>query len=266
MAFDPPMIASRSRASSHSPKISTFSRASLRCCSMKMAKHQQRHHSSRRNLSLWTISIMWWMRWCARNLLASAFDLVRSILGNISDEEKHVTLGDLPALAQRQNTVIGYEAWANHGEWIRREKPKFSDLIGGRFEGASKVTAEAVQEAYEHMARHRDRMQKILLENNGIIVMPTAPGIAYPREAPPSETDNYRFRTLQMCSIAGMAGLPQVTLRLITINDSSNNNKFAVGVSLVGPRNSDKSLLKLSRQVEAEWRNRAQQQQAITCT
>ena len=39
------------------------------------------------------------------------------------------------------------EAWSNFGDWIGKENPKFGPGIKERFEAASKVTVEEVEEA-----------------------------------------------------------------------------------------------------------------------
>jgi amidase len=136
----------------------------------------------------------------------------------------------------------GQEAWAAHGEWIRRVKPNFGPAVGPRFEWAAAVKAEDVARARarrEEIARHMDR----ILEGNAVLAVPSAPGIALPRGSAASVVDGLRARALPVLCIAGLARLPQVSLPLATVEGCP------VGLSLIAARGGDTMLLALARSI-----------------
>ena len=73
--------------------------------------------------------------------------------------------------------------------------------------------------------------------------MPTAGTIAPRLDAGKDELLQFRDRTLTLTSIAGLGRLPQVQLPAGTVDGA------AVGLSLIGPRGSDRALLALAEKV-----------------
>ena len=55
-----------------------------------------------------------------------------------------------------------------------------------------------------------------LLGDNGVAVLPSAASLAPRRDANPATVDVVRLRTMAITCIAGLAGLPQVSLPLLT--------------------------------------------------
>ncbi len=51
-----------------------------------------------------------------------------------------------------------------------------------------------------------------LLDKDGVLMMPTAPGPAPILNTPPAELDLFRSRLLSLTCIAGLGGLPQVII------------------------------------------------------
>jgi len=79
-----------------------------------------------------------------------------------------------------------------------------------------------------------------LLQNNAVLALPSAPGIALPRNSPAGVVDGLRARALPMLCIAGLARLPQVSLPLATVDGCP------VGLSLIAARGNDTLLLELA--------------------
>jgi len=76
-----------------------------------------------------------------------------------------------------------------------------------------------------------------------VVILPTAPGPAPRRGLTPDALDDLRRRAISLLCIAGLAGLPQVTLPCATLEGCP------LGLSLIGPRGSDLLLLQLARRL-----------------
>jgi amidase len=173
----------------------------------------------------------------AEAALAPALASVAALLG----KPESVTVGDEP-LAQWTEYFRfpqGAEAWAAHGDWIRRVRPQFGPAIKGRFEWAATVEAKDVARARarrEEVARRMDD----LLRDGAVLALPSAPGPALPRNSPPEVVDGLRARALPMLCIAGLARLPQVSLPLATLDGCP------LGHSNIAARGNDTLLLDLT--------------------
>jgi len=76
-----------------------------------------------------------------------------------------------------------------------------------------------------------------------VLVIPTAGTIAPRLDAGKEELAAFRDRTLSLTSIPGLGRLPQVQIPAGLVDGA------AVGLSLIGPRSSDRALLALAEQV-----------------
>ena len=130
----------------------------------------------------------------------------------------------------------GAEIHAQHGAWIDRYRPEFGPGIRERFAWAATIAAADVAMALpgrEALARYIDS----LLADDAILCVPTAPGIAPKLNTPPAELEVFRSRAFALLSIAGLAGLPQISLPLGTFDGCP------LGLSIIGPRGSDQGIL-----------------------
>jgi amidase len=137
----------------------------------------------------------------------------------------------------------GAEVAANFRDWIAETAPAFGPGIQQRFEGALALTDEEIAQARKDRARIEDHLVASLGERN-VIVLPTAPGPAPLLSVQGEEMEDYRNRALTLLSLAGHAGLPQVSLPMRT------RAGLPVGLSLVGPRGSDRALIALAHQMQ----------------
>jgi amidase len=139
----------------------------------------------------------------------------------------------------------GAEVWQCHGEWIRQTRPDFGPDIQARFEWAASIDPCELPQArwvQVEVSRHMER----LLGQDGILCIPTAPAIALPLNAGGEELEEFRRNALALLCIAGLAGLPQVSLPLASFEGCP------MGISLLGPRHSDARLLQLSCSIGPE--------------
>jgi amidase len=137
------------------------------------------------------------------------------------------------------------EIWKTLGGWVSETKPQFGPGIKERFEFAATVTPEqiATMEARRRaITAHVDN----LLGEDGVICLPTSPRVA-PLVGTPADTIEIEYRNQAMCllCIAGLCGLPQISLPMATLDG------LPLGLSLIGARNSDRALIALAKRVMA---------------
>ena len=175
--------------------------------------------------------------------LAPAVELATGIIGSRKDVT--VSPDGLMGWFETFRTIQAWEIWSNHRAWIQEAKPEFGPGIRERVEWASRVTGEQVQAA---RLRREDIVQRVrgLFEEGDVLCLPTSPRVAPPVDTPQGELED-RIRAQAMCllCIAGLAGLPQVSLPLATLDG------LPLGFSLVGPWGADSQLLELSRRIMA---------------
>lgn len=128
-----------------------------------------------------------------------------------------------------------FEAWQAHGEWISNTNPAFGPGIAERFNMAASISEEHYQKALQEQAAITEHMATILPAHT-LMVIPTVPGSAHLVNLAEEQIEQRRTRTLQLSCIAGLAGLPQLTIPI----DSENG---PIGLSLIAGVNQDLKLL-----------------------
>ena len=141
-------------------------------------------------------------------------------------------------------TLGAHEGWQVHGDWIQTQRPTFGSAVAARWQAASQISDAADAAARTEMAPIAQRVRE-LLGTDGVAVLPSAASLAPLRDADPAQVDAVRLRTMAITCIAGLAGLPQVSLPLATPDG------VPLGVSLLGPAGSDLALIRLAARVHA---------------
>jgi len=173
--------------------------------------------------------------------LQRVLDILARTMGH---EPLSVTMGGdegLHAWRMAYGTSGAFEGWSIHGDWITRCKPQFAPAIAARWRAASEVTAQAAAAASEQTKQIRERVRAII-GAGGVAVLPSAASLAPLRNADPASVDAIRLRTMAITCIAGISGLPQVSMPFAT------HDGTPVGVSLLGPAGSDLALVRLAIQ------------------
>ena len=149
--------------------------------------------------------------------------------------------GDASLEAWRQVyvTASAYEGWQVHGAWINDARPALAPAIAGRWRAASQIGTAAAAAARSHAEQVRARV-RAMLGDDGIAVIPSAASLAPRRDADAATIDSLRSRTMAITCIAGLAGLPQVSIPLATPEGLPS------GISLLGPAGSDLALIRLA--------------------
>ena len=132
------------------------------------------------------------------------------------------------------------EAWAVLGPWVVATKPAFGPGVGERFAVAAAITMEEARAGRATRQRMQARLRP-LLAGGAVAVFPTSPSPAPLLSADPDAQQRVRLATLNVTSISGLAGLPEVTLPVATVNG------LPVGLSLLGGVGCDRALLGLAK-------------------
>lgn len=135
--------------------------------------------------------------------------------------------------------IQGAEIWQSLGGWIESVHPRFGEAIAERFASTKAITVDEVARWQPFRAAFRDRMAALLPPGVGI-VLPTSPTVAPPKSIAKAELDAFYAKALMVNAVAGLAGLPQVSLPL------AEAGGLPVGISILGGRGQDEALLDLA--------------------
>ena len=180
-----------------------------------------------------------------RDALAPAVAAVVRHIGPQSDEIALSPRG-LTEWFEVFRVLQASEVWANHGAWVTRHKPRLGPGVKERLEWAAEVTPEqtaAAAAARREVAARLDH----LLRPGTVLCLPTSPRIAPLRNTATEKIEiEYRHHAMSLLCVSGLGGLPQISLPLATLEG------MPLGLSLIGPRNSDEALLALTRDIMSE--------------
>ncbi|OAS83978.1 MULTISPECIES: amidase [Metabacillus] len=162
---------------------------------------------------------------------------ISSVEERMEDSEWiHISEEGLAEWANTFRIIQGIEIWEEHGEWIRKENPTFGPGIAERFHWTSTLKKSENKSRYDLREKIRESLSNLLGEE-GLLVIPTAPGAAPLVHLHGEKAEQYRAKTMQLSCIAGLAGLPQVTLPLTKVNG------LPIGLSFIANHNQDLKLL-----------------------
>jgi amidase len=150
--------------------------------------------------------------------------------------DRPVRFGPSSQWAQTFRVLQGSEIARQHGAWIDEHRPEFGPGVRERFAWARAIGAEEVARARVERDRIASHMDD-LIGAESFLVLPTGPGVAPKLGAPASELEAFRVRALALLCIAGLAGLPQVSVPVATLDNCP------VGLSIIAPRGRDRGLL-----------------------
>jgi amidase len=178
--------------------------------------------------------------------MANASPAVASLIGSALEEfgralpnpeHGNVALDRIDAWREAFRIIQAHETWRTYGKFIEQHHPRLGPGIKERLEFAASVRdADANGAQKEHqVARETVRS---MAAPGCILLLPTAPDIAPRKDA--SDLEDFRVRVMRLTCIAGLAGLPQMTMPLGTISGAP------VGISFIGWPGSDEVLLDLA--------------------
>ena len=138
--------------------------------------------------------------------------------------------------------VQGREAWETDGELIQTHGLALGPGVKERFEWSRTVTDEQFEDGW---AVRRDVTQRLaeLLGNDGVMVLPTMPDSAPLLSTSEADLEQYRNDSIKLLCLAGLSGFPQLSMPL------ASSRGAPLGLSLLGPAGSDRSLIALARAI-----------------
>jgi len=152
-----------------------------------------------------------------------------------------VKLGNLQSWLETFRTLKQWEAWRAHGDWIRAVHPRFAPNIEASFRSASTISEAARRRALEDRARLLDTLQR-LLPPDTVLCLPSAWTIAPLKTASAEDLATNRVKDLTLGSVASLAGLPQVSMPVVS-------EHLAIGLGLLAAAGSDARLLALAERL-----------------
>lgn len=176
----------------------------------------------------------------AAKALAPARRQVERVLGK--GKTVSVVLDDLDTMYWNFRHIQGYEAWRTDGGFISRFAPPLGPGVAQRFAWSAQVTDAQAAAARAFRTRLRTHVAAIL-GVDGVLLMPTMPDIAPLITQPESALEDYRNRALRLLCLSGLTGFPQLTLPL------ASRSGAPLGISLLGPAGSDRSLIRLAERI-----------------
>ena len=153
-------------------------------------------------------------------------------------------LGDLDAMYWNFRFIQGREAWVTDGPMIDKYNPPLGPGVKERFAWSKAVTDAQFEQALAFRAMLRRRVAD-LLGSDGVLMLPTMPDCAPLIAQDEASLEDYRNRAIRLLCLAGLGGFPQISLPM------ARRQGAPLGLSLMGPAGSDRSLVRLAARVMA---------------
>jgi amidase len=151
----------------------------------------------------------------------------------------------LDTLYEHFRCIQAEEAWATLGSWVEATQPEFGPGVKERF-AAAKAMDPAKAAAGRAFRRGFQTRMRALLAGGAVLAYPTSPVPAPLLGASMAEQNAVRERSMGVTAIAGLAGLPEISLPLGQVEGAP------VGLSLVAAAGRDRALLALAQRLAAE--------------
>jgi amidase len=146
----------------------------------------------------------------------------------------------LSVWSRAQRTLQPVEAWQTFRPWVEQDNPRMAfNVARGLIAGA--MIGETEREWAELMRQEARARLAFLLPAGTILCLPTTPFPAPNKGLPLPVLGPLRSRISCLCSHGGLTGVPQVSL------PGAEVNGLPVGLSIVGGRGSDATLVAVAR-------------------
>ncbi len=157
--------------------------------------------------------------------------------------EVRLAAQDLLDWSRNQRLLQSYEFGQTFAGWIDRCNPRFSFEVAGALAQAATLREADVVAPRLFREEARQRLEA-MLEGRKVLALPTTAILPIRRDARLSEMTAAVDRLAQLTCIAGLTGLPQVSLPL------GWAGSLPVGLSLIGWRGSDAQLIGIAQDFE----------------
>jgi amidase len=171
----------------------------------------------------------------AAGAVSDSAETVARALG--TQQEADVFRGRQADWLESYQVLQGADIRASLGDWIARRQPVFGANIAPRFAGLATITQVQLAKAQAFRDAARAQLATLLAPGRWL-ALPTVPLPPLSLQASGEERGEFYRVTLAMTSIAGHAGLPQITLPLTWEIEG-----WPAALSLIGPRGADMDLI-----------------------
>jgi amidase len=170
--------------------------------------------------------------------LAPALARLETLIGR--GEQVEVAEEGLATWMETFRTIQAAEVWASLGGWIRSVRPRLGSGVKERIAWAATVSPQMLEEAKSRRAAIIARMRQ-LIGPEDVLCLPTSPRAAPPLGTPVDKIEiEYRNQAMCLLCIAGLAGLPQLSMPMAQIDG------LPLGLSIVGRQGADAMLLSIA--------------------
>ncbi|HTI01929.1 MAG TPA: amidase [Acidisoma sp.] len=160
-------------------------------------------------------------------------------------EEITLSAEGLPRWAERQRRLQQAEFGRTFRDWIDAFNPRFSFEVGRSLALAALVAEEDLSDEHAFRAEVRAEITG-RLAGRRLLCLPTTPILPPARGIPLSAMAEAGRRITELTSVAGLTGLPQISLPL-----GQTPEGIPVGLSLIGWPGADEVLLRMARELAA---------------
>lgn len=150
-------------------------------------------------------------------------------------EEIEIYGGRAAEFLEAYTTLQGLDVMRSLGVFLE-SNPRFGAAIAPRFEGARALDPAGEPQWRAWRSQLAARM-RALLPPGTLLLLPTTPGIAPLRFLRDAHAERFYQAALTLCSVAGLAGLPVVSLPLATLDGCP------LGLSVLAGPGEDEALL-----------------------
>ena len=146
--------------------------------------------------------------------------------------------------AESFRVIQGWEVQQSLLPWIQCHAPELGPGIDERMATAGTVTQEQAVQA-QLLREEYAAALNAMIRPGVVMIIPSAPCTAISSRSSTHELEHFRSNTMALTAIAGLAGLPQVSLPVDLIE-----GKGPIGLSFIGWSGGDEALLELAQELE----------------
>jgi amidase len=177
-----------------------------------------------------------------RTALRPAIARLEKLLG----KAKPVALADasFETLYWAFRRIQGRESWEADGELIEKYKLPLGPGVAERFAYAKGISDAEVRDGLHVRADLTSRLTA-LLGRDSVVILPTMADIAPALSDSETVLESYRNKSINLLCLSGLSKLPQLSMPLATRLGAP------LGLSIMGPSGTDRSLIALSERLGA---------------
>ncbi len=177
---------------------------------------------------------------------AGAMEALQPSISAVSDGEIGLYVEDAEVFHDCFDTLQSREVVATQGPWIEADRPPLGPMVAARYAAARKVPAEAERAALAT----RDRLIAALAArlDGRAVLAPVMQDVPPLRVSDQATLTAFAAQARRLLAVAGVGRLPQVVFPAARLGG------VPLALSLIGPRGSDLSLIRLACEISGALR------------